>query len=48
MGKSVRALKVKLTPRHPHEPKAPGVKSARGQQLLHAAAYYWLNEIPGK
>jgi hypothetical protein len=24
------------------------VKSAKGQPLLHAAAYYWLNEIPGK
>ena len=48
MGKSVRALKVKLTPGHLHELKAPGVKSAKGKPLLHTAAYYWLNEIPGK
>jgi hypothetical protein len=39
---------VKLTPGHLHELKAPGVKSAKGQPLLHPAAYYWLNEIPGK
>ncbi len=46
-GKSVR-LKVKLTPGHLHELKAPGVKSAKSQPLLHTAAYYWLNEIPAR
>lgn len=44
-GKSVR-LKVKLTPGHLHELKVPGIRSRKGQPLLHAAAYYWLNEIP--
>lgn len=44
-GRSVR-LRVKLTPGHMHELKLPGVRSISGEPLLHAAAYYWLNEIP--
>lgn len=44
-NRSVR-LKVKLTPGHVHELKLPGVRSATGEPLLHAVAYYWLNEIP--
>lgn len=44
-GRSVR-LRIKLTPGHLHELKLPGVRSATGEPLLHAAAYYWLNEIP--
>jgi len=33
---------------HIHELHLPGLKSASGEQLLHDAAYYTLNKIPGK
>lgn len=47
-GKSVRLTVAPLTKGHLHEIKLPGVKNASGQPLLHATAWYTLNEIPAK
>lgn len=46
-GMSVILKVDTLTKGHVHELKMPGVKSAQGKGLLHKAAYYTLNEIPG-
>lgn len=45
-------LSVKLTVHglrlgYIHEVKAPGMKSANGESLLHDTGYYTLNEVPG-
>ncbi len=45
-GKSVRLKVSPLTKGHIHMLELPGVKSKSGQPLLHARAYYTLNEIP--
>ncbi|HEY1083395.1 MAG TPA: hypothetical protein VGE29_14095 [Prosthecobacter sp.] len=45
-GKSVRLVISPLTQGHVHELHLDGVKNAQGQPLLHAVAYYTLNEIP--
>lgn len=46
--RSVRLYVAKRVQGHIHELHAPGVRSATGLPLLHAEAYYTLNEIPGK
>lgn len=45
-GMSVVLTVDKLTEGHVHELAMDGVKSAAGKPLLHAKAYYTLNEIP--
>lgn len=45
-GKSVRLTISPLTQGDVHELHLDGVKNASGQPLLHAVAYYTLNEIP--
>ena len=45
-GRSVRLTVSKLTRGHVHELHLDGVRNARGEPLLHAQAYYTLNEIP--
>lgn len=47
-NKSVRLTFDKLTKGHVHELHLDGVKSASGLPVLHASAYYTLNEIPAK
>jgi glucose/arabinose dehydrogenase len=46
--KSVRLTIEGLVRGHVHHLKAPGVKSASGQNLWHPEAFYTLNEIPTK
>jgi hypothetical protein len=45
---SVRLIIDGLMEGHVHELRAPGLRSAKAQPLLHEAAYYTLNQIPGK
>lgn len=45
-GKSVRLVLEPLTQGHIHELHLDGVKSSAGVPLVHAVAYYTLNEIP--
>jgi len=45
-GKSVRLKVQSLQRGHVHTLTAPGVKSTTGDPLLHAEAYYTLNEVP--
>ncbi|MFM8471490.1 MAG: hypothetical protein ACKODH_16265 [Limisphaerales bacterium] len=45
-GRSVRLKVDGLVEGHVHELHASGVKSAKGQPLLHDAAYYTLNQLP--
>lgn len=47
-GKSVRLTITPLTQGDVHELHLDGVKNAEGQPLLHAVAYYTLNEIPAR
>lgn len=47
-GRSVRLTVDKLTRGHVHELHLDGVRNARGEPLLHAQAYYTLNEIPAR
>ena len=47
-GKSVRLVVDKLMEGHVHELHLPGIRSAEGRPLLHDAAYYTLNYIPGE
>jgi len=47
-GKSVRLFVDKLQEGHVHELHLPGVRNASGESLLHAVAYYTLNQIPTK
>ena len=47
-GKSARLVIDALVPGHIHELHFPGLKSAKGQPLLHPDAYYTLNHIPSK
>ncbi|HEY6168362.1 MAG TPA: hypothetical protein VI454_10005, partial [Verrucomicrobiae bacterium] len=44
--RSVRLVIDGLVEGHVHELHLPGVKSAKGEPLLHDAAYYTLNQIP--
>jgi glucose/arabinose dehydrogenase len=46
-GLSVKLTVSPLTKGHVHYLKSTGVRSAEGLPLLHADAYYTLNEIPG-
>ncbi len=45
-NKSVRLYIEGLRPGYVNEIKASGVKSSKGQQLLHPTGYYTINEIP--
>jgi hypothetical protein len=45
-GRTVRLVLDSLAEGHVHELHLPGVRSAKGEPLLHAAAYYTLNYIP--
>lgn len=45
-GKSARLVVEGLQQGHVHEIHFPGLRSARGEPLLHPSAYYTLNEIP--
>jgi hypothetical protein len=47
-GRSVRLVVDGLEEGHVHELHLPGVHSAKGQPLLHNAAYYTMNYIPEK
>lgn len=47
-GRSVRLTVDKLTRGHVHELHLDGVRNVRGEPLLHAQAYYTLNEIPAR
>jgi hypothetical protein len=47
-SKSVRLFVTGLQPGHVHELHATGVRSSKGQPLLHREAYYTLNFIPAK
>ncbi len=47
-GRSVRLTVSQLTRGHVHELHLDGVRNARGEPLLHAQAYYTLNEIPSR
>ncbi|MEW6159448.1 MAG: hypothetical protein AB1813_18630 [Verrucomicrobiota bacterium] len=47
-GKTVRLVVNALQEGHVHELHLPGVKSVKGEPLLHPAAYYTLNYIPEK
>ncbi|MEI7776389.1 MAG: hypothetical protein WCK17_16620, partial [Verrucomicrobiota bacterium] len=47
-GKSVRLKFDVLTKGHVHELHLDGVRSAKGNPVLHPVAYYTLNEIPVK
>jgi hypothetical protein len=47
-GKSVRLVIDGLIEGHVHEFHLPGIRSAKGEPLLHDAAYYTLNFIPAK
>lgn len=46
-GRSARLMIQGLQEGHVHEVHLPGVRSAKGQPLLHPSAYYTLNYIPG-
>ncbi len=46
-GKRVSLIVPERVPGHVHEFHLPGMRSAEGEPLLHAEAYYTLNEIPG-
>ena len=45
-GKTVRLIVEGLVKGHVHHLASPGLRSASGQGLWHADAYYTLNEIP--
>jgi len=45
-GRSARLFVSGLVEGHVHELHLPGVRSAKGEPLLHSAAYYTLNQIP--
>jgi hypothetical protein len=45
-GLSARLIIDRLAEGHVHELHAPGIRSAAGEPLLHAAAYYTLNYLP--
>ena len=45
-GRSARLIVDGLVEGHVHELKLPGVRSARGDGLIHPTAYYTLNRIP--
>jgi hypothetical protein len=45
-GKSARLFIDGLQEGHVHELHLPGVRSAKGEPLLHAAAYYTMNNVP--
>ncbi|MBI2924813.1 MAG: hypothetical protein HYY24_03805 [Verrucomicrobia bacterium] len=47
-GRSVRLVVDKLEEGHVHELHLRGLRSAKGQPLLHPAAYYTLNYLPEK
>jgi hypothetical protein len=47
-GRSVRLVVDQLTRGHVHELHLDGVRNAKGEPLLHAQAYYTLNEIPAR
>ena len=47
-GMNVRLIIDGLVEGHIHELHLPGVRSKDGEPLLHDAAYYTLNKIPGK
>ena len=46
--RSVRLIIDGLVEGHIHELHSPGVRSEAGEPLLHDAAYYTLNKIPGR
>jgi hypothetical protein len=46
-GKSARLIIDRLQEGHVHELHFPGIRSAKGEALLHPAAYYTMNQIPG-
>lgn len=45
-GRSARLIVKGLVEGHIHELQLPGIRSAKGDSLLHPAAYYTLNQIP--
>jgi hypothetical protein len=45
-GKRARLVIEGLQEGHVHELHLPGVRSAKGEPLLHPAAYYTMNQIP--
>jgi hypothetical protein len=45
-GRSARLIVKGLAEGHIHELHLPGVRSAKGEPLLHPAAYYTLNQVP--
>jgi glucose/arabinose dehydrogenase len=45
-GKSARLFIDGLEEGHVHELHLPGLRSAKGEPLLHAAAYYTMNNVP--
>lgn len=45
-GRQVRLVLEKMTAGHVHELHLDGLRSARGQPLLHPVAYYTLNYLP--
>lgn len=47
-GRSARLLVDGLQEGHVHELHLPGVRSAKGEPLLHPAAYYTMNYIPAE
>ena len=47
-GLSARLIVDSVQEGHVHELHLPGVRSSKGQPLLHDAAYYTLNYIPGR
>jgi hypothetical protein len=46
--KSVRLVLDSVVQGHVHELRLPGVRSEKDAPLLHAAAYYTLNDLPGE
>ena len=47
-ARSVRLVVDRLEEGHIHELHLPGVRSAKGQPVLHSTAYYTLNYLPEK
>jgi hypothetical protein len=47
-GRQVRLVLDAMAVGHVHELHLDGVRSARGQSLLHPVAYYTLNYLPGR
>ena len=45
-GLSARLIVEGLQEGHIHELDMPGIRSAKGQPLLHKTAYYTLNQLP--